>query len=645
MPMRSLLRAAGSAGHPASTDRPSWARKQDGQWLAEALGIDPAVLATVPGAADTDQAEARAAKTALWPATWGYFLATMLHPIFTDRGVESARAFFTSYVSGRGLLPALRIGRQPYGILPITVLSRLAPVPAPGDELLDAKALQLIAQLTGQIDGRVATAGRGGAALGAGGDPQQTLLDVLALHPASVEFHQRYAESLEDMFNRFAFDGMSARLFAVFEALLTAARARDLLSRLGWQGADPDMLTGCSTARSTGCWARWWTTGRCRRLSRCAPIPMTAGTTCSGWPTPHARSLDMLRREQGFSGDRRPTALLYMLLRHALLLSWWDTGLRLRLEAGVIDVEALQRARREQAFVHIAVAGDSESRYQALYMPEPRVTGDERASVADVIPRRLGERAGRHLADTIAAVERLSGLPTARLERLLAEHLDCCSHRLDAWRLGLVHHRLLALREVRDGQPGTARRGIHLGAYAWLEEVRPEPRALSAFPLDPELAAALDVPPGATLLRDAMNGGYVHAPSLNHATTAAVLRSGYLANATPAQPDLMAVNISSERMRLAKSVLEGIRNGQTLGALLGYRLERGLHDRHALAEVDHLIHELRRVFPAPGDRDGRQAIDGLDLVTPHPCDGHPHLSLRPRGPARRDQCGGGGGGP
>src|SRR5262249_55683499 len=82
-----------------------------------------------------------------------------------------------------------------------------------------------------------------------------------------------------------------------------------------------------------------------------------------------------------------------------------------------------------------------------------------------------------------------------------------------------------------------------------------------------------------------------------HARTAAVLRSGYLANATPQNPKTMAVNLSSERVRLALSILEGIRNGQSLGALLGYRFERGLHDDHDLAEVDQFIYPLRLAFP------------------------------------------------
>src|SRR5436309_2472525 len=40
------------------------------------------------------------------------------------------------------------------------------------------------------------------AFVGQPGDAHQILLDVLGLHPASVEYHQRYAEGLDHLFNR-----------------------------------------------------------------------------------------------------------------------------------------------------------------------------------------------------------------------------------------------------------------------------------------------------------------------------------------------------------------------------------------------------------------------------------------------------------
>ena len=71
----------------------------------------------------------------------------------------------------------------------------------------------------------------------------------------------------------------------------------------------------------------------------------------------------------------------------------------------------------------------------------------------------------------------------------------------------------------------------------------------------------------------------MHAPSINHAAAAALLRNAYLSHASSAQAEMLSVNLSSDRVRRAQFVLEGMRNGQPIEALLGYQFERGLHDR------------------------------------------------------------------
>ena len=69
-------------------------------------------------------------------------------------------------------------------------------------------------------------------------------------------------------------------------------------------------------------------------------------------------------------------------------------------------------------------------------------------------------------------------------------------------------------------------------------------------------------------------GGFVHAPSLSHAAAAALLRNAYLSHASPEKAEMFSVNLSSERVRRAQFILEGMRNGQPIEALLGYQFER-----------------------------------------------------------------------
>ena len=94
-------------------------------------------------------------------------------------------------------------------------------------------------------------------------------------------------------------------------------------------------------------------------------------------------------------------------------------------------------------------------------------------------------------------------------------------------------------------------------------------------------------------LAAAQSGAYefLHAPSLTHATTVSLLRSGYLAHAGENGP--LAVDLSSQRVRSALHVLEGVRTGQPPGALLGYGVERGLRD----AGLGEAVLPLRTLCP------------------------------------------------
>ncbi|MCS6319647.1 MAG: hypothetical protein H8K05_18125, partial [Nitrospira sp.] len=175
------------------------------------------------------------------------------------------------------------------------------------------------------------------------------------------------------------------------------------------------------------------------------------------------------------------------------------------------------------------------------------------------VPQRLLSPALRTLLLTRAlssphdpAWDELATLPEPVRQQLLAEVMDLLTYRLDAWGTSLATRRLTVMRQA-------APTGLRLGAYGWVEQVR---RA-------------------APLSRSAQNKGFVHAPSLGHAAAAAVLRSGYLSQeshrASGASP--FAVDLSSERVHRAKWLLDGVRQGQSLTALLGYRFERHLHDR------------------------------------------------------------------
>lgn len=612
----------------------NWVEKRDGQWLAEFLGLEPSFFERTRHADGTDQLGARAMHRALYPGTLGYWMQTMMAPGISAQTQERVRRFFCDYVLASSAIPALRIGAQPYGVLSATPWSRLGwfeqnqtpGIAAPG---ADAEFSRALYRLIVEAERDLRTQLNDVSYVGKSGDSQALLLDIIGLHPGSVEWSQRYAESLETLYNRLAMQGFSGVLTAILTALRQEA-ARNLLTRLGYErDLNPKLLSlvfsGTHQALKGGVVDD-------RPLSEVDPIRAytPGGKNYLEWLTEAAgTSLDALYQQNGFIGDKPPTALLYLVLRYALQHGYHDTSLRLLADAGLLSELDLTKARSDDPFLHVrAGVGPSESRYQPLYSHAPSVTGSATQTLGDFIGARVRVLPIAHdLSEQIAAIEQLARQPTAQLERLFADHVDCCAYRLDAWRLGLQTTQLCQMRNLRSGSDSRARGGVYLGAWGVLEELRPENKRLTPVRLtDPALVEDFGKEP---VLRDSTNQGYIHAPSLNHAVTAAVLRNGYLSNADPETSRALAVNLSSERVRTALGLLEGVRAGQSLSDLLGYQLERGLHDRHGLAEVDKFIYKLRKAFPLRADRlkstrtaegvpieaiEARNVVDGLALV-------------------------------
>ena len=619
----------------------AWRDKRDGEWLAQWLGIDPSLLANVHGAGTTDQRVMRAMHTALWPATLGYWMESMMSPVFSDEVVERTREFFTQHVIPGGAVPVVRIGAQPYGILPTTAFSRMRwfePRPSNDRLALVVERDPMLAWLRAfypilrTIDDDFRSLARDVAHVGKPGDPHALLLDVVGLHPGSVDWVQRHAEHLKTLYNRLSLQGFGGKLQALITAFVRQ-QARARLTTLGYSGdKDPpilDLIFNRAHNQLTGGVVDAIPVSETQALRAAT----TDGRNYLRWLLDaSSTSLDALYAQAGFTDDRPPSSLLYLFLRHALQLGYHDTGIRLHQRAGLYDATAMQRARQDDPFLHVR-AGDgvSESRYQPLYERVPGITGSPTLSVHEFIAASLTTLAdARNLTQQRAALAVLEHESTARLERAFADHIDACSYRLDAWLLGYVHVQLARMRGLSDGSAQPARRGIYLGGYAWLERLVPDKRTLIPVRLDDPALAKEFTPPGATpLLRDSTNQGYVHAPSLNHAVAAAVLRNGFISNASPANRQALAVNLTSERVRVALAMIEGIRGGQSLADLLGYQFERGLHDRHGLAEVDKFIYKLRRAFPLRADRmastkppegvsieaiEARNVVNGLSLV-------------------------------
>lgn len=594
---------------PGFTPEDELSKRTDGQWLAEWLGIDYSITQKLLNSGGVDQCDVRNMNTALWPATMGYVMESLMKGGFTPEVIAQTRTFFNHYVSGRGPVPAIRIGNQPYGILPAAAFHRLTWM-TPDNRLLaagnagPAQFLNSLYQLLLRIDhywktylvGSVAQVTQQTTA------PYQTLLDVVGLHPNSVEFHRRYLETLIEMSNTMSL------IKPAFKANAgVISQAVDLLhNTLGYQ---TDILPQVAALLGLP-----WQVPVTFLID---DVPLSEDKKIRAYTadkrnyitalTDQARkSEDALRMGEGLT--ERPDTELYRLLKYALEQGYHSSGIGAAEAVNAFPAAQLASMKIEQPFTHQQWEGAvTESRYALLYQTVPAISATKTVSefVRDSLHELVTPVFSSYLSDQLKALDQLAKASTAQLERAMVEHIDCCSYRLDAWKTGILTNELTYLRNnggnITNEQRNT---GIFIGAFGWLENVKPEKnKVISVKEVPSDLVADFNPDGHKVFLSDSANEGFIHAPSLNQGVTAAVLRNGYIAHGKPDANNVLAVNLSSERIRLALSVIEGIQGGQSLAALLGYHFERELHDSNqALLTIDSYIYPLRRVFPLYADQ-------------------------------------------
>ncbi len=675
----------------------------NGDTLTRALGLFPdgsRPLTNLLNNTAREQLDARCMNAALWAVTWGYFLSNMFgreENNLTEDDLNWARAHFINYVRAAGPLPTLRIGKQPYGVLPVTSLDHWAP--KAGEETQHARDL-LLKDVLIRLRDKVWRANLAGAGrVGRSGDPDADVADVMGSDALSSSYCVRSV--------------MGRHYLQHFWWMLFA----DLDGKAWWR--NQEAMTGAILDTLAVKWK-----SRLRRaiyldeiypvsapLAQPGELSETARLTTNFIdPLLAAPSLDAL-----LADDTPPASLLHALLRHSMLLEYANAASRILFKHGMpqavlfedqelIDIasaaeeeaeltsqKATLQARRASLEAAAASADQAVTDIEQQISEHQQNEPDRTIEVPNKPPRpnpawitwsrrlaQLTQRrdqlqanaaaAHRRVSESIvtlaqlnqaiadanarAAVEKpaptwswqfkqkvpnitgeqplgdfllklttftdpdvspinqfrqslahLKTVSSGALQRSLAGTLDLCAHRLDAWITSFAAKRLDTMRN-------TSATGVYFGGYGWVENLRPAPaRNEVAAPAD-EKAPVFQTPD---------DPGFVHTPSLTQAATVALLRNGHLTHSTSEMRDLLAIDLSSERVRLANYLLDGVRQGQPLGALLGYRFERRLHE----LELDPLIKSFRDVAPLGGKLENinepveaiaaNNVVDGLEL--------------------------------
>jgi hypothetical protein len=168
------------------------------------------------------------------------------------------------------------------------------------------------------------------------------------------------------------------------------------------------------------------------------------------------------------------------------------------------------------------------------------------------------------------------------LEILIMEFLDLLSYRLDAWLTSFAHLNLERLQKLNNSK--------NVGVFGMLEK------------------------PSAIIGQTTKSKGYFQAPSLNHAAAGSIVLSAALSG-KPDESEFSWINLSSERVKKALWFIEGLQKGYTRSALLGYNVERKLHE----LKLDKYVFDLRKKYSA-SDQDSNElhkyaaVVDGVKFM-------------------------------
>lgn len=609
--------------------------KSNADLLTTALGLTNAaqIFANLPNATQKDQLDAQHMNTALWSATWGYFLLQMLgiggrvneSPV-GDEDIAWARNHFIEFVRANGPLPALRIGRQPYGVLPVTSLTQWTPR-AGLESSRDSALCAFLRQMRDVWRRNFVEVPR----LGRSPDTAQEngfvkdLREVLSMDGMSSSYSLRHLMGRQYLEHLWVF--LTADFYAdVWDPELPEIPEREEPPEI--EEPDPDMtprqraefirrqqaarqafirrqdqiIAAATRARQLRltfienkrlATTAWFQTqerlagagldsvrvGWHPRLQRAVfspPVATLAGplvqadhnTTLTPNYIDQLLAIRDFLKKTWFQGDKfeqpSPHTLLHLLLRHSMLLEYNAAALRM-----LVKKTPLRPERREPELVNVQEGQVTQTIWEQMKTPIS-VSATATSPLGNYLfgttgdPDLARDPELKPLSEFRASLTHLRSpnIDVARLEQLMTGTLDLCSHRLDAWITSFATKRLADMR-LRDPS------GVLFGGYGWVMNLTPT-----------AAQTPVATPPGeeGPVFQMTDNPGFIHTPSLGQAATVAVLRSGHLAHATPGANDLLAIDLSSERVRLAAWLLDGVRQGQPLGALLGYRFERRLQE-------------------------------------------------------------------
>ncbi|MFO7723513.1 MAG: hypothetical protein R6V49_09870, partial [Bacteroidales bacterium] len=537
----------------------------DGQFFRDALGIPQSLASRIRNHEKQDISQSRAMSRLLFGSTLGYYMRFMLRNLLTDNDMFQVIPFMMRHVSAVGTLPAFRIDKQPYGIMPITLHHKLwvdEPTTKGSFGSFIHKLSMFLAATRKVYEKEMVKKVHTINSPAYDADPQKVFLEILGLDPHSKQYLFREGANLggrwgdiEDLEDTDIVEW--SKEFAV-DPSNVSTHYEYLLNRLGHSTPAVRMKAILKT--------------------RCYGARYVNSNDILGHPVQHPEHGREKLKKLSLGGGSQN------------YLEWLTSLSDDPLNLFNIPAETAIDKKCNTLLFELA-------RIALMY---------DNGSFA------------QRSANKIAALD----VPV--IERLMAGHLDLCSYRIDAWQTGLADYRL---RELRSSKPTGMFIGAY-GFVENLRQAPPK-QQVQHFPegLEPADGTRVDIMPdnqgfihGPTL-NHAVTAAVLRAGYNSQKKNATDTNNIFGIN-------LSSTRIR-KALHMLEGAAQGQETGALLGYLFERALHEKYKDQNGNhLEMDAQIYRLRKKFPTYSDKlfDTASAnlqqeslralnvVDGLDLL-------------------------------
>jgi hypothetical protein len=449
---------------------------------------------------------------ALWPALWGHWLADLWQ---TGDDAHRAGWWACQHLYPEGPLMPLRIGDQPYGLLPVTALTQWQTDARPDAEGTAQRRVELaMARELSDLRSRWAAAARGEISANSN-DPSKRFPKRIVVGKSTEQFMDLLGQ-----------DALSQRYIARKFAPAWAHVPPYRLTQSQQEKFDDHVLRAYGAASD--------------RLGRQPDTPYLANGSWLRSTLPLVRPWRLTYRLGGHH-EKEPFDLVEVL-----------TMLYQGMELETLFMEFRLRVLPNSLLIRLLIYS---TQLAALWRRNPMAPA--LLSVAQVqedgaigLGKELDHWRQAVEDEETGEIERyVLNMPADRqsqLERALRATLDSAAHRIDPWIIGFAWQRL-------KQHSSSARRTHRLGAYGWVD-------------------GPFDGQPGPT------DAGRLHTPSYNQTLAALILRDKFLSSGrarsvNDSGRNPWEMNITANRARLAEEIADEVRLGFHIYEIVGRYVE------------------------------------------------------------------------